>query len=126
MLKQQFRSLKASEVSELFQGKPATKSDSYFRVLWSKSPREIPQFVVITSTKLHRSAVVRNRVRRVLYDLIRQHFSQWTLGVRVAILVKTPAIRLTKKEFTQAFVRIMKATGLFSASFFYFVFPTFG
>lgn len=126
MLKHQFRSLKASEVSELFQGNPATKSDPAFRVLWMTVDQDFPQFVVITSGKLHGSAVVRNRLRRMIFELIRLHFSQWTLGVRVAIVVKTPAIRLTKKAFTQAFLRIMKATGLFSASFFYFVFPTFG
>ena len=115
MVKGRFRSLKASEVSELFQSDPKTKSDPNFRVLWKNADQDFPQFVVITSAQLHRSAVVRNRVRRVVYHLIRQHFSQWTAGVRVAIVVKTPAIRLEKKDFPQAFIRIMQATGLFPA-----------
>jgi len=112
MLSKQFRGLKSSEVSQLFQGQHHSVSNRFFRLIWMRSDDTHPRFVVITSGKFHKSAVVRNRSRRMLYDLLRRSFSRWTEGVRVAIVVKTTALQASKKEIQDAFHDLMNKAGL--------------
>lgn len=112
MLKKMYRGLTASEVSDLFDGTAFSKGNQYFRINWKKTDAPFPQFVVITSRKLHRSAVRRNLLRRLIYELIRRHFSDWTQGLRVAILIKTAALECNRREFRNAFLRLMQSAGL--------------
>src|SRR5690606_1455939 len=113
MLPKKYRGLKASEVSDLFQKDHRSSSNPFFRVLWRQTPDPVPRFVVITSRKLHHSAVVRNRLRRTVYDMVSRSFSRWTDGLRVAIVVKNSALQATKQEYKDSFYDLMKKSGLF-------------
>jgi ribonuclease P protein component len=113
MLPKTYRGLKASEVSDLFTGVHHSASNPFFRVVWRRTDEMSPRFVVITSGKLHKSAVVRNRLRRMVYDMIGASFSKWTDGGRVAIVVKSSALAVTKQEFKDSFYDLMKKPGLF-------------
>jgi len=113
MLKKQYRGLTEAEVSELFSGSHESVGNRIFRVNWSTSEQSFPQFVVITPKKLHKSAVIRNRLRRRIYEMIRREFSRWTEGFRVAILVKNPALESSPSEFKEAFTKVMEKAKLF-------------
>lgn len=114
MLPKKFRGLKASEVSELFEKRNQSLSNRFYRVLWKKTSDPYSRFVVITTGKLHKSAVVRNRVRRVLYESVGLNFSKWTDGFRVAILVKNTAIESTNIQRKEMFDELMRRCGLFN------------
>ncbi|MGE3278381.1 MAG: ribonuclease P protein component [Candidatus Altimarinota bacterium] len=111
MLLKSFRGLTSSEVSELFQHQHGSSSNRFFRVLWRKTEEPSPRFVVVVTKKFHKSAVTRNRSRRMVYDLLPRTFSRWTEGVRVAIVVKTSALQASKHEFEQAMYDVMHKSG---------------
>ncbi|MDP2691527.1 MAG: ribonuclease P protein component [bacterium] len=112
MLKKNYRSLSASEVSELFDRRAETVVNRYFRINWKKSERSYSQFAVVIPRKILPHAVNRNKMRRILNELIRVHFSRWTDGLRVAILVRTPALHAQRTEFRNAFLELMSKSHL--------------
>lgn len=108
MLKKKYRGLSELEISELFKKKSLSSiGNTFFRINWMKSNNEYPQFVVIVNKKLHKSAVKRNTVRRKVYEMVRQEFSLWTEGIRVAILVKKSALEYSPSEFDSAFGEVI-------------------
>jgi len=113
MLKKLYRGLKPREISDLFQKKGVNSvSNRYFRINWMDSDQPHPRFVVITSAKLTKSALLRNKMRRRLYEMVRNEYSEWTRGVRVAILVKTPALTSGLSEFRNGFYELMRKAHL--------------
>lgn len=114
MLEKKFRGLKPSDVSELFK-REGVKSTAtrYFRVNWKSYSQGYPQFVVITTSKTAKSAVVRNRLRRRIYEMIRLNLNDWTEGLRVAILVKSLAVELKPAKFRDEFTELMSEAKLF-------------
>ncbi len=95
MLNKTYRGLANQEVSSLFQNRNTpTKANAAFRVLAISTPSNRSQFSLIIPKKLIKSAVFRNRLRRQLSEDIRQVYSYWTVGRRVAILVKRGVLEL--------------------------------
>ena len=113
MLKKKYRGLTEAEVSELFTGPHQSQANRFFRVNWISTEQNFPQFVVVTPRKIEKSAVMRNSLRRRIYEMIRLGFSQWTQGYRVAILVKNPALESSAREFRDAFQQLMQKAKLF-------------
>jgi len=104
MLKKEHRGLKSSEIADLFKGDSVDSiSNKYFRLNWQKSEKDSSQFVIIVSKKVHKSAVVRNKLRRKVYEMVRQGFSMWTESKRVAILIKNSALDCSAKELRKEF-----------------------
>jgi ribonuclease P protein component len=112
MLKKDHRGLQSSHIRDLFKNSQNSYGNTVFRVNWSDNEQDKVQFVVIVSKKVHQSAVVRNRLRRRVYGLLRKHFSGWTAALRVAILVKSPALVCTAQKFEDQFLDIMRSSGL--------------
>lgn len=102
MLKKINRGLTRVQVAELFSKDAMTASNALFRIRWKSAPQAFPQFVVITTPTLHRSAVQRNRVRRRVYEWIRLNLKDWTKGIWVAILCKKPVLMATYQELGSA------------------------
>lgn len=113
MLKKKYRGLKPEEVSELFQRNVLSQANRYFRVNWMKTPGEAPQFVVVIPRKINVSAVLRNRLKRKISELIRTQFSDWTGGRRVAIVLKASAADASSKLFRESFCELMRKAGFF-------------
>lgn len=115
MLKKKHRGLKASDVSELFTNAAVKSTGSrFFRVNWRQYDQDYPQFVVITTAKTARSAVVRSKLRRRIYEMISRNFNDWTVGLRVAILVKSSSVELKPARFREEFMKLMQKIDLFS------------
>lgn len=112
MLKKQHRGLSSGQITELFEKADGSVGNRFFRVNWMKIPEANAQFIVIANTKLSKQAVVRNRLRRQCYSLISKHFSGWTRGARVAILVKQSTLDLSPVELAGELRKILRQARL--------------
>jgi ribonuclease P protein component len=63
-----------------------------FGVHLRSEPRAPYRVVIIVSRKVHKSAVVRNRIRRRLYELIRTQHTEHLSGKALAITVYTTSL----------------------------------
>ena len=54
----------------------------------SQNPkRKLPRLAVVVSKKVHKSAVVRNRIRRRVFEIVRREWSTLPMGSDIAITV---------------------------------------
>lgn len=109
MLKKHYRGISADQVSELFSDTALFLSDRFFHINWMRVDQKHPQFVVITPRKLQLNAVARNRLQRRAYATIRLHFSSWTVGLRIAIVVKKAAVESSPMEFRKHLLKLLKS-----------------
>lgn len=58
----------------------------------------LPRFAVIVSSKVSKKAVVRNRVRRRIYALLREFFKDSELNKDIAVLVRQD---ISKADFAE-------------------------
>ncbi len=116
MLKKTQRDLDSREIQKLFKNADESIGSSFFRINLLYEDSDTSQFVVLTPKKFDRSAVVRNRMRRKIYALLRKHFSDWTAGLRVAILVKSPAKDCNYQELEKQILKLMKKIELIKTS----------
>lgn len=73
------------------------KSD-FFVVKTSANNLDFSRFGVVISAKVSKSAVVRNRIRRTIFNFIRLNKFQEIAGNDVLIIVLPPAAKLTRQE----------------------------
>ena len=113
MLPQRHRQLKSEDIKLLFEDPHTRSTNAYLRVHTRVTEYETPsQFVVIVSRKVHKSAVKRNMIRRQLYSILSRLFSEWTAGLRVAILVKPSFLKLSRTERLQIFLDTLHGADL--------------
>ena len=112
MLKRRFRALSAEKVTELFEGEHETESSRFFRLIWDRPSSEQTQVVVVLPRKLGLNAVQRNQLRRQVFSVVKPFFSDWTAGVRLAILVKNAALLRTRRQFQDDLVSLLKKAAL--------------
>ena len=55
--------------------------------------RRMPRIAVVVSKKVHKSAVGRNRIRRRVYEILRQHVPYFTGVYDVVLVVKNRLVR---------------------------------
>ncbi len=72
--------------SFIFKQLPDTKADQ-------------AKFTVIVSNKISKSAVVRNKLKRIIREAIRPHLDKMKFG-KYAIIVKRPAVTVTSKDLS--------------------------
>jgi len=106
MLQKKFRGLSALQVSELFEYEGRSTSDRFFHINWRIQEQPYPQFAIITPKKLSLTAVSRNRLRRRVSAVLHDHFSAWTAGMRIAIVVKKAAIDAPPGVFRESLIRL--------------------
>ena len=108
MLSKRYRGLSAPQVGALFSGPHKSAVNSFFRVNWAVSPLPSARFAVITPGSLCPSAVLRNRMRRRVCELVRLYFEHWTRGLRVAILVKKAALTASPEVLKASLLPLLK------------------
>lgn len=80
-------------------------------IRYIKNPhRKQPRFVVIVAKKVLKKAVRRNRMRRRMYELLRELHPQLPANYDIAITVFSPELLLVspkelREQLTQAFTR---------------------
>jgi ribonuclease P protein component len=79
--------------------------------------RRHSRFSVVVSKKVHKSAVGRNRIRRRVYEVVRQELPQFTATHDVAILVFSSELITLPSDELQTMLRDLFAqAGLYSSS----------
>ena len=74
--------------------------------------RELPRFAVVVSKKVYKSAVKRNRIRRRIYEIIRQSIKPDSPTLDVMINVYSPEVlNLSDKELNQQIHELLKLAG---------------
>lgn len=60
--------------------------------------RRMPRIAVVVSKKVHKSAVGRNRIRRRIYEILRQHVSHFTGVYDVALIITSSEVLTTPHD----------------------------
>ena len=60
--------------------------------------RRMPRIAVVVSKKVHKSAVGRNRIRRRIYEILRQHVPYFTGVYDVALIITSSEVLTTPHE----------------------------
>lgn len=78
--------------------------------------REHHRVSVIVSRKIHKSAVVRNRIRRRVYEIVRRELPRYTGVNDIAITILSPEIiAATPIELTAAIQQLSAELGLYES-----------
>ena len=64
-----------------------TMRNEYFVIRYSPNPRQSMRLAIIVSKKVDKKAVIRNRIRRRLYELVRKNLLSPDLKLDLAIIV---------------------------------------
>ncbi len=80
-------------------GRGSTARSSLYAVKFLENPRRSGYRVaVVVSRKVHKSAVVRNRIRRRIYEILRSHESQMTKPIDIVITAYSDQIATIPAE----------------------------
>lgn len=78
------------------------------------SHRKHSRFAVVVSKKVHKSAVGRNRIRRRLYEIIRQELPQIKTPHDIVILVfSSEVLTLPKDDLAALIQQLFESSGLY-------------
>lgn len=75
---------------------------------------EVSRFAVVTSARLSKKAVVRNRVRRQLSEVLRLNKDKIITGRDIVVWVKPPALDSAYQELEREFMYLMSKAKLLS------------
>lgn len=75
----------------------------HFNIKYNKSGLLAPRFTVVVSTKVSKKAVSRNRIKRILREVIRLRLLEFSIG-DYAIIVKPQAMKLSPVELRNKFL----------------------
>lgn len=75
--------------------------------------RKQPRFAVVVSKKVHKGAVGRNRMRRRIYEIIRQRIEQAKNYDVVVIVSSAEALTLSSKELQDAVYSLLEDINLY-------------
>ena len=77
--------------------------------------RKSSRFAVVVSKKVHKSAVGRNRMRRRVYEIIRQEMPKMNGVYDVAVMIfSSEVISLPQEELRTAVVQVFEQAGLYN------------
>jgi ribonuclease P protein component len=107
------RLLKASEFTQVFKNNQAS-TDAFFRILWRPSDRAASRLGMAIARKVDRSAVGRNRIKRI----VRESFRRWRAAQAgaerhydVVVLARPPAAQAANAELAGALERHWRRIG---------------
>lgn len=106
MLKKQHRLAKTTTVEQTMR-----RGRSFFNphfVIKFRASHNAPRFTVIVSTKVSKKAVDRNRLKRLLREVIRLQLSKFRGGDYV-IIVKPIVVKLSSTELKESFSKLVKS-----------------
>lgn len=85
-------------------------------IKYVKNPhRKHSRFAVVVSKKVHKSAVGRNRIRRRVYEVVRQELPKFTVPHDVAIMVfSSELISLPSNELNETLQQLFESAGLYN------------
>jgi ribonuclease P protein component len=101
MLKRANRLAKSKDILTAF-AKGRTFFNPFFSIRFLPKAGE-KQFTVVISTKVHKRAVVRNRIKRLVREYIRKNLDKFRAGSYV-IAAKPKIMQLPENEIVKSFI----------------------
>lgn len=80
---------------------------------WRRNDLQVSRFAVVVGTKVSKKAVVRNRLRRQIREMLRLRLGQMRPGYDLVLIVKREALGKTAPELEREVLRLLKKTPVF-------------
>ncbi|MNZ81367.1 Ribonuclease P protein component [compost metagenome] len=87
-------------------------ANSQFIVYWSKQPAAEPFRLGISASKKIGNAVVRNRLRRMIKEIVRHQADRIVPKTDFILIVRKPAADMKLKEMEKSILHVLKKAGL--------------
>jgi len=117
MLIKKFRITKEKEFEEFFGKKLKTNggrnvSTSSFVLKFFPNKLGNPRFAIIISNKIDKRAVVRNKLRRWIREVIRLNLKDIKSNTDCLFVVQKPVLKLEREEFKKEVLGLLKKANL--------------
>ncbi|MCA0756380.1 ribonuclease P protein component [Paenibacillus sp. N4] len=99
------------EFSRIYRGGKSF-ANGQFVVYWSKQPAADPFRLGVSASKKIGNAVVRNRMRRMLKEIVRHHAHRIVPKTDLILIVRKPATLMKMKEMEKSVLHVLKRAGL--------------
>ncbi|MBD2871748.1 ribonuclease P protein component [Paenibacillus arenilitoris] len=87
-------------------------ANGQFIVYWSKQPAADPFRLGVSASKKIGNAVVRNRMRRMIKEIVRHQASRIVPKTDLILIVRKPATAMKLKEMEKSVLHVLKKAGL--------------
>ncbi len=87
-------------------------ANGQFVVYWLRQRLADPFRVGVSASKKIGNAVVRNRMRRMVKEIVRHHEARIVPHTDFILIVRKPATTMTLKEMERSIVHVLKKAGL--------------
>lgn len=106
MISYQYRFHRRSSLKFLFSnGRTEHSSCMAFRYMLN-TKNDLPRIAVVVSKKISKRAVVRNKIRRRIYEIVRQNLECINMPIDIAIIVRSnKIIEISHNELSNAIVK---------------------
>lgn len=111
MLSKKFRLHKKSDFDE-FSKSPNKFYSNNFVLRFIKNNDNISCFAVVVSKKISLKAVIRNKIRRRIYEIIRLNMNNFKKGFNVIVFVKKGVLEIEYQELEKELLYIFKKAEL--------------
>lgn len=111
MLKQENRLKNDTDIKTLF-AKGRSVFDINFGMKYKKNSVSNSRFAIVVGTKVSKSAVVRNKIKRRIRAVLEKHMPEMKPGFDVLIMVKKEALTQTFDQVTHQIEHMLKRAKL--------------
>lgn len=91
-------------------------ANNQFVVYWSRQHQADPFRLGVSASKKIGNAVVRNRMRRMVKEIVRQHTERMAGQLDFIVIVRKPAVGMKMKELEKSLLHVFKRAGLLKQS----------
>ncbi|MFH1712214.1 MAG: ribonuclease P protein component [Patescibacteria group bacterium] len=113
MLPKENRLKKDQDIKDVFK-KGKSVYDSVCGIKFTKNNLQNSRFAIVTGTKVHKSAVKRNKIRRHYREILREQLEKIEKGYDVVLLTSKEALNLDKNEKQERLIRVLKKAKVIS------------
>lgn len=112
MLKKEFRLRKQKDFDRVFSEKGSFFSQGFLALKLAPNGLEMARVGFIVSNKINKSAVKRNRIKRLLREAVRANWADVRPGVDLVIMARSDISALPLSEVAPAVDSLLKKSGL--------------
>ncbi|WP_053373412.1 ribonuclease P protein component [Paenibacillus sp. FJAT-27812] len=91
-------------------------ANGQFVVYWSKQPTAEPFRLGVSASKKIGNAVVRNRMRRMIKEIVRHQANRIVPKTDFILIVRKPATEMKMKEMEKSVLHVLKKAGLLKSA----------
>lgn len=112
-MQRQYRLAKRKDFSKVYRlGNSA--ANRQFVVYSMKNPQTVKMRVGVSASKKLGGAVVRNRLRRMIKEIVRLHADHLIPGYDLIIIVRKPAVGMHYKEMEKSLLHALKRASIWN------------